>query len=361
MQQVVITIDLPALPFVLLAFLLLLALLGWGAYRYGYRSARRMRAALAKLPLGVVLFDSAGRPSFANSAAGMLLEQIDTATVEQARRAAMQGLQQTSIVRGNDGVVVQAQAHPLGERRVGVLLTLRDIGQQQRAEANYRKFIHTLSHELLTPFTSLQLRLANLDGSDEATRRQSLQVAREDVERLIRLTSNLLLLSRLESRQPLQRRPTNLSAVAEEAVLQLLEKADARRITLNVHAASPLARPAVDRDAWKQVFLNLIDNGIKYGATGGKVDVILRPDGPTLNIAVVDDGAGIAPDDLPHLFAEMFRADAHRHISGTGLGLTIVRRIVEEHGGRITCSSEPGRGTTFHISLPLGNQDVTNP
>jgi len=361
MQQVVITIDLSALPFVVLIAVIMLVLPAWVAYRYGARAVRRLRSVLAELPLGVVLVDAAGHRSFTNGAATALLEQIDTTTIAPLRQAAAQGLQQTSVVHGQGGEVVQVQAHPLGGRNAGVLIILRDIEQQQRAEASYRTFIHTLSHELLTPLTSLQLRLTNLESGDRATQRQSLVVARTDVERLTRLTSNLLLLSRLESRQPRQRRPTNLSAVAEEAVLQLLEQADTRRMALNIHAAPRLARPALDRDEWKQVFLNLIDNAIKYGTAGGTVEVSLRQDDTTLTIIVADDGPGIAPDDLPHLFTELFRADAHRHISGTGLGLAIVRRIVEQHGGQISCISEPGRSTSFEIRLPLDGPDVTRP
>ncbi|NJO85013.1 MAG: ATP-binding protein [Blastochloris sp.] len=136
-------------------------------------------------------------------------------------------------------------------------------------------------------------------------------------------------------------------------------KADARHITLNVNTAPDLARPSVDRDKWKQVFLNLIDNAIKYGKEGGTVDIELRQGDALLNITITDDGSGIPPADVPHLFDEMFRSETHRNISGTGLGLAIVRRIVEQHDGQITASSRLGLGTTLHISLPLTAQYVT--
>ncbi len=180
------------------------------------------------------------------------------------------------------------------------------------------------------------------------------------MERLTRLTSNLLILSRLEAGQPFQRRPTNLAAVAEEAVLQVMEKAEARRMTINLQAEGNQPRPPIDRDAWKQVFLNLLDNAVKYGSTGGAVDVVLRQEAGRLLIAVTDNGPGIAPDDLPHLFTELYRADAQRHVAGSGLGLAIVRRIVEQHGGQITCSSELGRGTRFEIMLATGGANVTS-
>nr|MCU0493533.1 sensor histidine kinase [Chloroflexaceae bacterium] len=157
----------------------------------------------------------------------------------------------------------------------------------------------------------------------------------------------------LEAGQPLQRRPTNLAAVAEETVLSLLEKADVRQITLNLNAAPALPRPPLDRDAWKQVFLYLLDNGIKYGRVGGNVTVGLSQEAGALQISVADDGPGIPADEVPHLFSEFFRGENQRQSSGSGLGLAIVRRIVERHGGTIRCESTPGVGTTFTINLPL--------
>lgn len=325
-------------------------------YLYGrYQVNRSWRQGLRNTPLGIVRYRSNGRRTFANTTAEALLHQLDATQIEQQFVRNTDGFEHGAVVGGRDGAVVQVQSFPLDRSRGGVVLTLRDLAQQRAATESYRKFIHTISHELLTPMTSMRSHLSHLastqtEGDDW---QRSLDVVRDDVERLIRLATNLLILSRLEAGQPLQRRPTNLAALAEEVVLQLIEKADERQITLNVNADPQLARPPIDRDAWKQVLLNLIDNGIKYGPDGGAVSVILRQQGDVVSIAVADDGPGIAPDDIPHLFTEMFRAEAQRHVSGTGLGLAIVKRIIEQHGGQITCSSELGRGTTFHISLPL--------
>ena len=356
-QNVAISGPLSEMLLLLLMLLIGFALLGWMLYRWGgYRFARPWRAALVNVPLGIMLFDESGRRIFANSLADVLLQQIDSSQLAPSVTAGVQGLQQRVVVSGREGGLVQVQSWPLDTMPKHVLLTLRDIAQQQNGAANYRQFIHTLSHELLTPLTAIQGHLRHIQAStrSEQVRWQgSLQVVHDEVERLTRLTSNLLILSRLETGQPLQKRPTNLSAVVEEVVLGLLDKADAQQITLNVNTTPQLPRPTIDRDAWKQVFVNLIDNGIKYGKAGGVVTVLLRQNEAGLSIAVTDDGHGIPPDDLPHLFTEMFRSDAHRHVSGTGLGLAIVRKIVEQHGGQITCSSELGRGTTFHITLPV--------
>lgn len=342
--------------------LLLLLLGGWVVYRVGgLRLTRPWQAALAQLPLGVLLFSTTGQRRFANSAANVLLQQIDGSALEQLVAAGRSGVRQSAMVGGRDGALVQAQAWPLGNP-LGVLVTLRDASAQQAAVTNYRKFIHTISHELLTPLTAIQGHLRHIvasDRADEAAWTGSLRVVGDEVERLTRLTSNLLILSRLESGQPTTKRVTNLVALVEEVVLQLLDNAEARGMTINVDADPHLPRPTVDRDAWKQVFLNLIDNAIKYGTTGGTITVSLNKDGARLVLAVIDDGPGIDPDDIPHLFTELFRIENQRHVSGTGLGLAIVRRIVEQHGGTITCSSEVGRYTSFLISLPLVSENVT--
>ncbi len=334
------------------------AVAAWVGYRYGAGAASLWREALAHLPWGVVIFDRRRRVRFKNEAAGPLLSQLDPATLERIHQTNAPDSRYSGVVRGPDGALINTQAEALG--RKGVVLALRNTSQeheqQQRAESHYRKFIHTLSHELLSPLATIQLQLGNAagsDGTDSAGRRHGLQTARTETERLIRLVSNLLVLSRLESGQPLQRRLTRLNSVAEEALAQLLDNANARQVSLSLEAAQNLPRVALDHDAWRQVFLNLLDNAIKYGKPGGAVRVTMRPEAPGLRVTIADDGPGIAADDLPHLFEELFRGASSRHTSGSGLGLAIVRRIVEQHGGQISCASEPGRGTTFHITLPV--------
>ncbi len=368
-MRIIITTDIVGLLIIVLGLLLLLLLCAWAGYHLGRREVRHWQATVANLPLGVALFDAAGQPTFSNAQANALIPQIDPSQIEQAVQSGRRGVQQTSVTSGANGNAVQLQCWPLSGGPGHVLLTLRDISQQQQAAANYRKFIYSVSHELLTPLTAMQGHLSHIEasgGGDERSWRGSLRVVQDEVERLTRLTSNLLLLSRLESGQPLQRHPINLTAVAEEAMLQLLDKADARHMALNIHATPQLAHPPLDRDAWKQVFVNLIDNAIKYGRDGGKVEISLNQQEGQLLVTVADDGPGISAEDLPHIFTEMYRAEGERQVSGSGLGLTIVRRIVEQHGGRITCQSEPGKGTTFIITLPLvadelqfGNVSVT--
>lgn len=338
------------------------AVSAWVGYRYGARTAGLWREALAHLPWGVVLFDRRRRVRFKNDPATPLLSQLDPATLERIHQSGGPGSHFSAVVRGPDGALINTQAWALPPNQPGIVLALRNTSQeheqQQRTQANYQKFIHTLSHELLSPLATIQLQLGNVaggDSADEAARRHSLQTARAETDRLIRLVSNLLVLSRLESGQPLQRRLTKINGVAEEAMAQLLENANARRVSLSLEADQNLPRVALDADAWRQVFINLIDNAIKYGQPGGAVRVEMRREDSRLRLTIADDGPGIAADDVPHLFEELFRGASSRYTSGSGLGLAIVRRIIEQHGGQISCASEPGRGTTFHITLPVEN------
>ena len=351
----------------LFSLALLLALVGvplWLANR-ARREARMWREALTQLPLGAILFDRRGRKLFSNPIGDELARGIGPSGVEQALQAGLKGVR-GNILTGTsgtgDGSSIQAQSWPLGGRKGWVLVTLRDISEQQQAAGNYRKFIYSVSHELLTPLTAVRGHLAHIEqarkGEDDGMWRGSLDVARNEIERLTRLTSNLLLLSRLEGGGPAQRQPTALTALAEEVALQMLEKADERHVTLNIEAAPDLPRLSLDRDAWKQVFLNLIDNGIKYGKEGGHVNIRLSRTPNEAIITVADDGPGIAPEDQLHIFEEAYRAERGGDISGSGLGLTIVRRIVDQHGGSITCESALEQGTTFTIELPL-EQNVT--
>jgi signal transduction histidine kinase len=116
-----------------------------------------------------------------------------------------------------------------------------------------------------------------------------------------------------------------------------------------------LPRIRADRDRIKQVFVNLLDNAVKYCPEGSQVRVRLLADEESIGIEVADNGPGIPPEDLPHIFDKMYRVEKEgtRAVKGSGLGLSIVKRIVELHGGQIAVDSTMGEGTTFSLRLPL--------
>lgn len=232
--------------------------------------------------------------------------------------------------------------------------------QQVAASEAYRHFIYNLSHEVSSPLQSIQTNLDNMAtcSTDEAGRwRQSHAIIAAEVQRLAALTENLRLLSRLETPDaPTVREPVNLKAVIEEVMMALFETAEAHGVRLRYVGPERPARVLGDRDRLYRALANLVDNGIKYSKPeGGQVIISVREEGERLRVRVSDEGIGIPEDDLPHVFDTAYRAPDARTLrrAGSGLGLTIVRSIVEQHGGQVHVESRPGEGTTFSFDLPL--------
>ena len=241
-----------------------------------------------------------------------------------------------------------------------LLISFRDLTEQDRLTRMRADFIANASHELRTPLASLKGYVETLQGSakdDTAARERFLKTMAEQAERMARLVDDLLSLSRVEMREYLP--PTDkveLGAVLAE-VAQSLEplsqQANIKLVLSPGEAASVLG----DRDELTQVFQNLLQNAIKYGRSGGKVEVRLgRETAPALRyrVDVIDDGAGIAPQHLPRLTERFYRvsAAASREKGGTGLGLAIVKHILNRHRGALQIASTLGRGSTFSVILP---------
>jgi signal transduction histidine kinase len=230
----------------------------------------------------------------------------------------------------------------------------------ESARQAYRNFVYNLSHEVANPLQSIQTNLDNMAACqvDEARRwRQYQATIAAEVLRLSSLTENLRLLAHLETPDaPLNREAVNLKGVVEEVVMALHDAAEAQEVRLRYVGPERPSRVLGDRDRLVQVLRNLVDNGIKYSrAEGGTVIVGVQEEGESLRVRVSDEGVGIAPEDLPHVFDHAYRAPDARSFrrKGSGLGLAIVKHIVEQHGGEIRVQSQPGEGTTFSFSLPL--------
>jgi two-component system phosphate regulon sensor histidine kinase PhoR len=148
--------------------------------------------------------------------------------------------------------------------------------------------------------------------------------------------------------------PVNLRAVAEEAISAVWQPAEEKGVTLALQAAAGLPRVRGDVDRLRQVFVNLLDNGVKYTPAGGQVTVRLMPDENYVRAEISDTGMGIPEADLPHIFNPLFRGDlAGQMAPGTGLGLTIVRTILAQHRAEIQVQNEPERGAIFSFDLPI--------
>jgi signal transduction histidine kinase len=236
-------------------------------------------------------------------------------------------------------------------------LAYERLAASEQAKALYMRKV---SHELRAPLAALQSILkVNLEGflgPLQPRQAELLQRADQRAGELLKLIEDLLILTR--SREaPLEREKVHLSLkeVVQTVIGLLSPRAEAKNITLQTDVPSDLPSLFAEPESIRQLFTNLISNAIRYTPEGGKVSLSVSQGSSHLHITVSDTGIGIAPEDLPNIFNDFFRADNARRFapSGTGLGLSIVKAIVVAHAGSITAKSEPNKGTTFEIHLPL--------
>ncbi|MEP7157850.1 MAG: HAMP domain-containing sensor histidine kinase [Chloroflexota bacterium] len=221
-----------------------------------------------------------------------------------------------------------------------------------------RDFLADVSHELRTPIAALRTFNELLTAGqvpDKATRQEFLEQSRAQIERLDWLASNLLELSKLDSGLVLlDLRPDDLRAVVENAIQQAQTSADRKGVKLSVKLPEEPLRLRHDPQRMGQVLGNLLGNAIKFTPAGGDVEVSLEPSEGGAEFRVADSGVGIDPTELPYIFDRFYRgsqASAPR-ATGSGLGLSIVRSIVEMHSGRVAITSTPGKGTQASVFLP---------
>ncbi|MDR3476334.1 MAG: ATP-binding protein [Devosia sp.] len=261
-------------------------------------------------------------------------------------------------------VVAPLSTEPLVEEEVAPLLvlTMQSLTEAKRIDALRTDFIANASHELRTPLASLVGFIDTLLGPasrDAEARERFLTIMRSQAARMSKLIDDLLSLSRIEMRQHV--RPTaavDLTLLLREVNEGLIGQAEEAGVRVELTAPEGTATVAGDRDELYEVFENLIDNAIKYGGDGGRIDVMLAPvvgrAGYDYAITVTDFGAGIGPEHVPRLTERFYRVDAEssRKKKGTGLGLAIVKHIVNRHRGLMSIKSRPGEGTRVEVLLP---------
>jgi two-component system OmpR family sensor kinase len=234
------------------------------------------------------------------------------------------------------------------------------IDRVEQALLAQRSFLADSSHELRRPLTVLRTDIDILnDPSLPAEEREAcLQEMRAEAEAMSRLLSDLLLLSR-EEKQAISEAPVDYSLLCEQAVAQLRSQ-DAQHRT--VAEVAPGVRVLGDRERLAQMLWNLLENAAQYTPDGGQIELHLRPVNGLARVEVQDTGIGIAEEDLTHVFDRFYRGQGARAIraDGAGLGLAIVKYVAEAHGGMVTLSSQPGRGTTFSVDIPLAAKPSSN-
>ena len=309
---------------------------------------------------GVAAFTTDGRLIHMNPATENLLgvrmqdsltfdEMFEDLEMVGSDETAMRTFLTSEITRR--GRVLSVTLAPYGalDGKGGVIAVLHDITEQRRLDDARREFVANVSHELRTPLTNIRSYTETLlDAAGDIpldTEKQFLGVISSESERMARIVTDLLTLSRLDyGRMELHKVADAMKFTAEDSGHEL-----------TVDAPDSLPEITGDRERIEQVVVNILSNAVKYTSSGGHIRLAAcEGEKNTVRITVQDDGIGIPAEDVPRLFERFYRVDKARSraAGGTGLGLAIAKEIVEKHGGHIELESEYGKGTTVHITLP---------
>ncbi|WP_017815420.1 MULTISPECIES: cell wall metabolism sensor histidine kinase WalK [Paenibacillus] len=261
----------------------------------------------------------------------------------------------TSIIR-----VTFSPIHRRKDNIAGAIAVLQDVTDQEKLEGARREFVANVSHELRTPLTTIKSYTEALeDGAldERALAERFIGVIRNETQRMIRLVSDLLHLSRLDSSEAMMRKQrTDVLELLEDTIDRFFVQMKQKDIRSSIDMQPEVGSVWIDRDQMDQVLDNLVSNALKYTPDGGSIKLGARctEDG-MLALSVEDTGIGIPKQDLGRIFERFYRVDKarSRNMGGTGLGLSIAREMVRAHDGTIELDSELGQGTTVTVMLPL--------
>ena len=338
----------------------------------GRLSAERdtLSAVLATMADGVIVSSPTGHVTLLNPAARELLgigdRQIEgSRLLEIVRDNEIHGiitrcLEENSRQLADISLILplrylSAIATPL-DNNGGVLLTLHDLTRMRQVETSQKEFVSNVSHELRNPMASIKAMVETLESGavkDSQVALDFLGRMRGDVDRINALVNDLLELSRMESGQfTIETEPLVLANLVHSVQKQFSQSALSQEVAIVTEVGEDLPRVMADGEKLAQVFVNLVENSLKFTPAKGTISIRAQAENEYVQIQLRDNGIGVAPQHLPHLFERFYKVNRSRRDSGTGLGLAIVKQLVEAHGGRITVDSKEGEGCAFTFTVP---------
>lgn len=342
----------------------------------------RTESLLSKMVEGVLALDERGKALFANSAfcemAGLTMEKLHGRSyLEIVRSDQLADYIATLLQEGGTSGPLDAQEiilfGPIGERifsvqasrirgegtSVALILVFHDITGIKKVEQIRKDFVANVGHELRTPLTALKGSTEILlDGAyknpDEC--KKFIEIMDKQLQNIQNLVGDMLQLASVEdTTKQVRKEPVDLPSFIEDAVAVVQPLAQKKHQTLKTILPKDTISLNIDSNQIGNALINLLDNAIKYTEDGGRIELGVHQEPEHLMIEVSDNGPGIPQDQLSRIFERFYRVDKSRsrEMGGTGLGLAIAKHAVENHGGTITVNSQPGRGSTFTIRLPL--------
>lgn len=334
----------------------------------------KLEAILESMQNGVIALDKSGRIMLANSEAvnifGLKGDIIGRHILEVVRNIDLEEIiknhsnEETEIsISYPEKRELRVKAAPIkgtddSKKTFGVVVVLQDVTELKKLERMRSEFVANVSHELRTPLTSIKGFIETLKNgaiNDSTARDKFLDIINVEADRLNRLITDLLTLSELENKkQNVMFEDVDINKCIDEIKDMMDGLAAQKNINLVFSKGENIPYVSGSYDKVKQLLINLIDNGIKYTPAGGRVEVKTYTEGENVLLDVSDNGIGISKEHMPRLFERFYRVDKarSRSLGGTGLGLAIVKHIVVNMNGSIKVISEPGRGTSFIITMP---------
>ena len=333
---------------------------------------------------GVLVVDGRGRILMVNDALRNLLsfssDVADKMPLEVIRNAELEAAI-TSVVREGKNKVLELNVTVPGGRILevnvvgilpssnstgadgegvrGAIAVFHDITRLKELEIIRQDFVANVSHELRTPLTTIKGYAETLlEGAlKEEVAFQFVQVIKRHTDRLTKIVEDLLMLSKIESKEfQLKIEFISLPDFINDVIDFVKEAAEKKEISISQSKITSSQAVGADRNYLEQIFINLLDNAIKYTQEGGKITIsAIEKDKREIQFSIEDDGMGIPREDIPRIFERFYRVDKGRsqELGGTGLGLSIVKHLVQAHGGRVWVESQLGEGSTFYFTLPI--------